>query len=542
MATLNWLPREGGFAFAFSRAPSSGDAGPGAPLRVSLPDPATRELTRVLAPLDALGVGSRLSVNEYGLGLCLLEGGPARAAETPSAAPASSRQPPGAGRRAALLLELSGCRSEVALCAHLFSSVALEAYRPFVLGVFSAGSTPTFFEWDGVGLRQRLATRSPLTSAFTARGTVVGRRFRPPPAWDPRRRAPQTLDQLLRLHGRLAPGHRGLAPTGEAGAAEAELWLVVVDTAGARLESFRGFPAARASSSVHSLPLAPAAIDGVRGVPRLQAPPRTFDVPSLFAERGRGAYARLPPWALRAIAHAVGQQAVNRFLFGLGPMPAEAFPEACLRQLGVEVHVQHSLPCRLEGPPVYVANHPLGGVDGLALLALSLRRHGRTKAPVNALLTLIPHLAQLCVPLDPERDPRSLPATLRRVFQSDQPIALFPAGSASRRSQGVLADGPWGPMVASYCLRYRRPVIPVFISGHNSAKFYATAFTRKRLRVGINLEMFLLPREALSPVVRRLEMRVGQPVPHEELATMGATNLERVSALRERCYRLGDAL
>ncbi len=47
-----------------------------------------------------------------------------------------------------------------------------------------------------------------------------------------------------------------------------------------------------------------------------------------------------------------------------------------------------------------VANHPLGGMDGMALMQSVSKRLGDTQAPVNDLLMNLPQLQELLVPVN----------------------------------------------------------------------------------------------------------------------------------------------
>ncbi|MCH1487912.1 MAG: hypothetical protein L7S59_02965, partial [Pseudomonadales bacterium] len=53
-----------------------------------------------------------------------------------------------------------------------------------------------------------------------------------------------------------------------------------------------------------------------------------------------------------------------------------------------------------EGPLLVVANHPLGGLEGVAIASFLLRHRPDTKVLTNALLTKIPELQSIFIGVD----------------------------------------------------------------------------------------------------------------------------------------------
>ena len=140
--------------------------------------------------------------------------------------------------------------------------------------------------------------------------------------------------------------------------------------------------------------------------------------------------------------------------------------------------------------------------------------------------------------IDKSRTRKSLVDAVGTIFSSGMPAVIFPAGRTSRKADGRLEDGPWGRMVVTQALRHERPVVPVFISGENSRLFYAVARLRRLLRVNLNVEMFLLPREVLSPPFARLDLVFGPPIFPAEMRGLASTDFARAQMLRARCYSL----
>ena len=75
-------------------------------------------------------------------------------------------------------------------------------------------------------------------------------------------------------------------------------------------------------------------------------------------------------------------------------------------------------------------------------------------------------------------------------------------------------DLEWKKHFVTKAIQYKRDVIPVFVSGRNTNRFYRVAKIRKFLRIKWNLEMFLLPDETMRHRNTHVHIFFGQPIPH----------------------------
>ena len=71
-------------------------------------------------------------------------------------------------------------------------------------------------------------------------------------------------------------------------------------------------------------------------------------------------------------------------------------------------------------------------------------------------------------------------------------IFIFPAGLVSRKIDGKIQDLEWKNTFLTRSIRNKRDIIPVFIDGKNSKRFYSIAYWRKMFGIKANLEMFFL--------------------------------------------------
>lgn len=202
--------------------------------------------------------------------------------------------------------------------------------------------------------------------------------------------------------------------------------------------------------------------------------------------------------------------------------PEQHFVTAALQELDITLDIK---PQALElipkqGPVVLVANHPFGGLDGLALIELLRRTRPDVRVFANYLLQRIPELAEVSLYVDPfdsttatHRNSTPLRAALRWLAEGHA-LGAFPAGEVAHESDGFggFMDRPWNPVIAGLIQRSGATVVPVYFAGRNSRLFQLAGRVHPRLRT------LLLPRELLRRRGERLQITIGHPISAERVA------------------------
>ena len=177
----------------------------------------------------------------------------------------------------------------------------------------------------------------------------------------------------------------------------------------------------------------------------LETTERTIDLDRIIREK-MGTKARyVPSVAVRWLKHIIHQDEVNRFLWESRDKKGTEWLEECTRYLDMTLDIEglENLPDKNDGRLyTFVSNHPLGGVDGVALGAIIGRHYdGRFRYLVNDLLMNLPGLAPLCIPINKTgKQSRSFPEMVEAGFSGDNHILMFPAGICSRKIDGQIHD------------------------------------------------------------------------------------------------------
>lgn len=187
----------------------------------------------------------------------------------------------------------------------------------------------------------------------------------------------------------------------------------------------------------------------------------------------------------------------------------------------------------------FVSNHPLGGVDGVALGSIIGQAYqGKIKYFVNDLLMNLKGLAPLCVPVNTiGHNSRQFPHIVDEAFQSDNQILMFPATLCSRLIDGKIQDLPWKKGFITKSIQTHRDVIPVHFIGQNSPRFYRVARLCKWLRIKFNLAMLLLPDELYHSKGKEYTVRIGKPIPWQ-FFDQSKTSTEWAQYVRSEAYKL----
>ena len=215
---------------------------------------------------------------------------------------------------------------------------------------------------------------------------------------------------------------------------------------------------------------------------------------------------------MRALELAIHQRELRRFVATTQGCSGCEFAERGLSFLDLQVESVGDEHFPREPWAVFCANHPTGGVDGLAMMHLLCRRYGGLRVPANDLLLVLPSLGEFLAPVDKHGSNWGRVASYSVMYDAPVPILVFPAGRTGRIRGGALREYPWDKAFVKYARRGGRRIVPVHISGRNSTHFYAIHTLRRALGVDMNLEMLLLVDELFRQRGNTVRISFGRAV------------------------------
>ncbi len=190
------------------------------------------------------------------------------------------------------------------------------------------------------------------------------------------------------------------------------------------------------------------------------------------------------------------------------------------------------------GPALIFANHPFGGIEGVILAAICGSLRPDFKLLANVMLTRIPELAPMIIPVDvsgkaQRENIQSVRAAVRHV-ENGGALGMFPSGVVAHwdmRTRKVV-EPLWQSLSGRLVRQAQVKAIPLFFKGQNSFLFHALGCVHPMLRT------LMLPRELWRRRHSTIEYVVGKPVDAGLLASF-ANDAARTAHMRVRCEQLG---
>lgn len=274
----------------------------------------------------------------------------------------------------------------------------------------------------------------------------------------------------------------------------------------------------------------------------IEAYKKTIDLNRIIEDK-MGAKAKwIPGFAINWLKKTVHEDEVNRFLWESRHLVGVEWLEECVRYLDMTLDVVglENLPSKDDGRRyTFVSNHPLGGVDGVALGAIIGRHYdGQFRYLVNDLLLNLPGLKPLCVGINKTgKQGRDFPRMVEAAFSGDNHVLMFPAGLCSRKINGQIHDIPWKKTFISKTVEAQRDVVPVHFGGANSERFYRIANVCKKLNLKVNLAMLFLVDEMYRNTHKTFRVAFGKPIPWQTF-DKSKTPTEWAQVVEDVAYKL----
>jgi putative hemolysin len=184
---------------------------------------------------------------------------------------------------------------------------------------------------------------------------------------------------------------------------------------------------------------------------------------------------------------------------------------------------------------IITANHPIGSLDGLALLKLVKEVRPDVKIVANDLLMQIEPLRPVFIGLDnlsSKAKHKDAYKWIQQSLENEEAVIIFPAGEVSRIKPTGVKDGLWKSGFMHFVEKTKAPVLPVLIEAKNSPIFYSLSTLFKPLGT------LLLVNEMFNKQHQTIKFHVGELISGKTLLNDKATKREIAKDLRKLVYSL----
>lgn len=251
----------------------------------------------------------------------------------------------------------------------------------------------------------------------------------------------------------------------------------------------------------------------------------------------------IPRFLLRGLERIIRQDELNEMLRIGHPSTGSEFSSKILSHLDITVDVTGLDSLVSTGEHfIFASNHPLGGLDGIALVAVLGKAYGDENigVMVNDLLMNVTPLADVFIPVNKygSGGARESSRRLKEALDSGRQIVMFPAGLVSRlHPGGEIRDLPWKKSFVSKALESKRKIVPVKFEALNSKSFYRTAKWRKRLGVKVNIEQALLPGELCKSRHKNFNIKFFEPIDPAAMVESGKSVNDIINVVYSTVYK-----
>ena len=263
-----------------------------------------------------------------------------------------------------------------------------------------------------------------------------------------------------------------------------------------------------------------------------------IDLEKIFNDKNPKLAKLLPGFFISYLKMVIHQDELNAAIYRNRNKFGVDFLYAILNDFGVIVKSIGIENLPESGRHIIASNHPLGGLDGMALMQEVSRRRKDFLFPVNDLLMNLPNLKELFIPVNKHGSNAENIKLFNQTFESDVLLLYFPAGLVSRKQKGKILDLEWKKTFLTKAIQFKRDIIPVHIDGRNSDFFYNFANLRKNLRLKANIEMLYLVDEMYKQKDKTVTITFGKPIPYQTFDKQHS-HAAWAAIIKQHVYALG---
>ena len=186
------------------------------------------------------------------------------------------------------------------------------------------------------------------------------------------------------------------------------------------------------------------------------------------------------------------------------------------------------------GRVVIISNHPIGSLDGLALIKLVSEVRQDVKVVANDMLMAIKPLQEMLLPVNNMQGgtPKENLKRINEHLVDEGAVLIFPAGEVSRLRPSGVKDTYWHSGFLRMARKANAPILPIFIDAKNSPVFYGVSMVYKPLAT------LLLVKEMFKQRKNHFPIRIGQLIPYSSYSGVKLDGNQLVKLFKKHLYRI----
>ena len=251
---------------------------------------------------------------------------------------------------------------------------------------------------------------------------------------------------------------------------------------------------------------------------------------------------KMPRFLINYLKKIVHESEMNEAIDQSNGLSGPEFFKYALSYLDITYTVigEENLP--KDGKYIFVGNHPLGGADSLIVGEIIRQHYGNDIRFIsNSLVAGMKPLSSMFIPVNLLGGPqtRDIGVLMEELFESDNQVSIFPAGTCAKRVNGKITEMPWKKMFVTRAKKSHRDVIPIHCTGRNSNWFYFISNVSKFLGLKVNIGMMYLVDELFRAKHKHFTVTIGEPIPWQTFDS-SKSDLQWAHHVRKMVIALGE--
>jgi putative hemolysin len=217
----------------------------------------------------------------------------------------------------------------------------------------------------------------------------------------------------------------------------------------------------------------------------------------------------------RFLMHVLRFQKLNKIYEKIHEKRGIEFIDEMIRILDLRIEIDANELKRIPatGPLIVVANHPLGGLDGLLLIKLISQVRSDVKLLAGQLLKKLEPVSGYFIEVNPFEnhleDENSFSGLRESMghLKNGGVLCVFPAGEAGTYdASNVVNDKVWRYPIMKFIKKMEVPVVPILFQSNNSPIF------RLISRINPAFNHLRIPSELFRKKYKKIRVRIGNPI------------------------------
>jgi putative hemolysin len=240
---------------------------------------------------------------------------------------------------------------------------------------------------------------------------------------------------------------------------------------------------------------------------------------------------------IKLLKNIIHQDEINEFIAKNSHLHNISFLEEILTQFNfgysASNYDRENIPHSTRG--IIIANHPIGSLDGLALLRFLLEVRPDVKIIVNQLLYSIEPLQEFFIPIDNMSAKNNYKQSYKEAInwlENGHLLVIFPAGEVSRLKPIGVKDGKWLSGFLSFAKKTNSSITPIYIDAKNSKLFYSLSMLFKPFGT------MMLPREMFNKNNTEIRFKVGKTIKYQTIKELGLRTKQVAKLFKKQTYAL----